>query len=57
MFGVISFIMGEINVAFTWCIGIIWALIASYHAKQAQIWKDATKEAIDIMEETKVFLK
>ena len=57
VFGVIAFIMGNINVALTWCVGITWALLASYHAKQAQIWRDATKEAIDIMDETKEFLK
>ena len=57
IFGIIALYLGEVDVALTWCVGIIWALLASYHAKQAQIWKDATKEAIGIMDETKEFLK
>jgi len=39
IFGVIALYFGKIDVALTWCVGIIWALIASYHATQAQMWK------------------
>lgn len=34
-------------------IGAIWALLASYYARQMQVCRDAVQEAVDIMDDTR----
>ena len=56
-FGAMAAKMGDIIVATTWLVGVIWAFIASRYAKQVDTLTFALNEAIEIMEETKRVLE